>query len=163
MTWPDQRSLLWSCLSLCCPPCDLRKIEKSRGICRLPAGCSVIVQHRMLSLPVIWVHGRQPSVLWGWGFTFRSSRRRRVLAASVAAIIAVWNMWSHHIQHAIEAEALISRSWSTGTVSLLQLRRSAGRTPGRLSAEACAAVYNRTTAEHVSNIQSVSVRQNCKW
>jgi hypothetical protein len=43
MTWPDHSPLLWSRMSPCCLPCDLMKIEKSQGICRLPAVCSVIV------------------------------------------------------------------------------------------------------------------------
>jgi len=77
--------------------------------------------HRMLPLPVIWVHGRQPPVLWGWGCAFRSYWRRRALGASVAAVIAVQNMWSHHIQQAIDSETMIGRCWSTGRVSLLQL------------------------------------------
>jgi len=44
MTWPDQSPMPWSRMSLCCLPCDLMKIEKSQGICRLPAVCSVIVE-----------------------------------------------------------------------------------------------------------------------
>jgi len=49
ITLPDHSLLLLSHMSPCCFPCDLMKIEKSQGTCRLPAVCSVIEMEANLS------------------------------------------------------------------------------------------------------------------